>query len=50
MRTITATLVAPVLKATGYRFSKNFRWGTTLGHRVVFALVNTIEANRKAGL
>lgn len=48
MRTITAVLTVPVLKLTGFRFSKHFRWGTTLGHRVVFALVNTVRANQMA--
>jgi len=50
MRTLTASLIAPVLKVTGFRFSKDYRWGTSLGHRVVFALVNTVEANLKAGV
>lgn len=48
MRTITAVLLAPVLKLTGFRFSKDYRWGTTLRHRIVFALVNTCSANLRA--
>lgn len=48
-RTITATLAAPILKATGFRFSKDYRWGTTQRHRLVYALVNTVAANLKAG-
>ena len=50
MRQIAAHLIAPVLKITGFRFSKDYRWGTTLRHRVVYALVNTVMANHIAGL
>jgi len=50
MRTLTATLAAPVLKLTGYRFSKEYRWGTTLRHRAVAALIDTVAANRIAGI
>jgi hypothetical protein len=49
-RNFTAALVAPILIATGYRFSKDFRWGTSRGHRLVYALVNTVRANHIAGL
>lgn len=50
MRTMTAYLIAPALVATGFRFSKNFRWGTTLSHRVVYALVWTTFANQLADM
>lgn len=45
MRYCTPYLVAPILKITGFRFSKDYRWGTTLFHRVVYALVSTPKAN-----
>lgn len=45
MRDLNGKLIAPVLRLTGFRFSKDYRWGTTVGHRVVYALVNTIRAN-----
>ena len=35
---------------TGYRFSKDFRHGSTLAHRIVYALVWTTRANQIAGL
>lgn len=50
MRTITAAILVPVLKLTGFRFSKDYRWGTTIRHRVVSALVNTVRANQLAGI
>lgn len=50
MRTITAAILVPAMKVTGFRFSKDYRWGTTLRHRVVFGLVDTVAANLKAGL
>ncbi len=50
MRNATAYLIAPVLMLTGFRFSKDYRRGTTRTYRIVYALVNTITANRVAGL
>lgn len=50
IRTATAYLIAPVLMATGFRFSKDYRWGTTRFHRVVYSLTNTVTANHVAGL
>lgn len=48
MRTATAYLIAPALAVTGFRFSKDYRWGTTFWHRAVYACVNTIVANLSA--
>jgi hypothetical protein len=45
MRRFNARLIAPILRRTGFRFDKHYRWGTTLGHRIVYSLVSTIEAN-----
>lgn len=50
VRSLTASLLAPLLKLTGFRFSKQFRWGSTRAHRLVFALVDTVAANQKAGI
>lgn len=50
MRTITASLIAPLMKKTGFRFSKAYRQGETAWHRLVWATVNTVEANLKAGI
>lgn len=48
MRDFTAKMIAPILKVTGFRFSKDYRWGTTAYHRTVYAMVNTIRANLRA--
>ena len=50
MRDLTAVLISPVLKLTGFRFNKDYRWGTTKFHRAVYATVNTVRANHLAGL
>jgi hypothetical protein len=50
MRTAAAYLIAPILKVTGFRFSKEYRWGTTFAKRVVYRCVNTVRANQLAGL
>jgi len=48
MRNILATIISPILKITGFRFSKDYRWGTTRYHRMMFAIVSTVDANLKA--
>ena len=48
MRQLTPYIVAPFLRLTGYRFSKHFRWGTTFGHKLVYALVDTVGSNIRA--
>jgi len=50
MRTFTAALIAPALKLTGFRFSKDYRWGTTIKHRLVYRLVDVVQANIWAGV
>jgi len=50
LRMFTAALTVPVLKITGYRFSKNFRHGVTYRHRAVYAMVDTVHANLWAGM
>ena len=45
MRNFTAYLAAPILAASGFRFSKDYRWGTTRIHRIVYAALNTVTAN-----
>jgi hypothetical protein len=49
MRDATAVLISPVLRVTGFRFSKQYRWGVSAYHRAVYALVNTVRANHLAG-
>lgn len=48
MRTATAYLIAPILMITGFRFSKDYRWGTTRFHRAVYAMA--VAANHIAGI
>lgn len=48
IRKINAALLAPILRLTGFRFSKEYRWGTTRTQRIVYQLVETVEANLRA--
>ena len=50
IRTTNAYLLIPVLKVTGFRFSKDYRWGTNLYYKTIYSLVDTVLANIKAGL
>jgi hypothetical protein len=50
MRDILATILAPIMKLTGFRFSKEYRWGTTRAKAFIYAHVNTIKANIEAGI
>jgi hypothetical protein len=36
--------------ATGFRFSKHYRWGVSRFHRAVYAMVDTVRANQIAGM
>ena len=49
MRKITASIIVPVMKLTGFRFTKDYRHGATMFHRVVYFAVDTVGANQKAG-
>lgn len=49
MRKLNAALLTPVLKLTGFRFSKDYRWGVTRFHALVYFCVDTVGANIKAG-
>lgn len=48
LRRFVARLIAPVMRRTGFRFSKHYRWGVTLRHRAVYAVVDTVGANMRA--
>lgn len=50
IRTINAYLLIPVLKLSGFRFSKDYRWETTRYHSIVYNLVDTVLCNIKAGI
>ena len=50
LRLTAAYIVAPVLVVTGFRFSKEYRWGVTRFHRAVYATIDTVAANHIAGL
>lgn len=48
IRIFLASLIAPRMARTGFRFSKAYRHGETLFHRTVYALVSTVHANIEA--
>ena len=50
MRTLTAIIFAPIMKLTGFRFSKDYRRGATAWHIFVYQYVDTVGANLRAGL
>ena len=33
---------------TGFRFSKDYRWGTTAWHRFIYSRMNTVRLNLSA--
>lgn len=45
IRTISAIILTPVMKLTGFRFSKSYRREDTKFHSIVYALVDTVGAN-----
>jgi hypothetical protein len=50
IRQINGFLVSPILMITGFRFSKDYRWGVSCYHRIIYAMVDTVGANIKAGI
>ena len=50
MRKLAATILTPAMKLTGFRFSKDYRHGITLFHKIVYSCVDTVGANMKAGM
>jgi hypothetical protein len=49
MRNAMTYLIYPVLRITGFRFGKAYRYGETFKHRAVYFLVDTVKANIIAG-
>lgn len=45
LRIATAYMIAPILRMTGFRFSKDYRHGATAFHRAVYAVISTPTAN-----
>jgi len=45
VRTITACALLPFMYITGFRFSKDYRWESTLYHKLVYRLCDTVKAN-----
>jgi len=45
---LTAIILTPVMKLTGFRFSKSYRHEDTKLHSIVYALVDTVGANTYA--
>lgn len=50
MRDVLASVIAPMMRVTGFRFSKLYRHGATRYHRAVYAMINTVKANIEAGI
>jgi hypothetical protein len=50
IRTLNAIILTPAMKLTGFRFSKLYRRGDTKFHQIVFACVDTVGANIRAGI
>lgn len=44
-RNMVGKLVGLTLRRSSFRFSKDYRWGTTLYHRLVYSVVDVLEAN-----
>ena len=47
-RSFNALWLAPIMRVTGFRFSKLYRWGATPVYRIVYILVDTVKANIRA--
>ena len=48
IRTTSAIILTPVMKLTGFRFSRTYRRGDTKLHSFIYALVDTVGANTYA--
>lgn len=48
IRTLSAIILTPVMKLTGFRFSRAYRRGDTRFHSFIYALVDTVGANTYA--
>ena len=51
MRALNGKLIGTMLKLSGssFRFSKRYRWESTLAHAIIYRLIDTVGANRIAG-
>ncbi len=47
-RKVTAYIASPIMRITGFRFSKDYRHGKTFFHRIVYAIISTPIANSLA--
>ena len=45
LRNIAAAIVGLAMRATSWRFNRDYRHGETRRHRIVYAMVNTVAAN-----
>ena len=50
IRTNNAIILTPVMRLTGFRFSKSYRRGDTKLHSFIYAVVDTVSANIQAGI
>jgi len=50
MKAVLTSLMVPVMKLTGFRFSKGYRRAESGFKAFVYRNINTVEANLRAGL
>ena len=50
MKAVLTSLMVPVMKLTGFRFSKEYRMAESGFKAFVYRNINTVEANLRAGL
>lgn len=50
MKAVLTSLMVPVMKLTGFRFSKQYRRAESGFKAFVYRNINTVEANLRAGL
>ena len=50
IRAINAIILTPVMKLTGFRFSRAYRRGDTRFHSFIYVVVDTVGANIRAGI
>ena len=48
IRKVNTNLLVPVMRLTGFRFSKLYRYEATTYHQVIYKLVDTVAANIQA--
>ena len=45
IRQMLALAILPIMKATGFRFSRSYRHEATLYHQAIYRMIDTVGAN-----